>query len=162
MPKSIKKQDRPNPNEAHLLYSDPVCGNSVLLHSAFRTQLSGHDFFFCSETCRDNFISDPTAYFDLYQNLRLGGAELTSAKKTRPSAPRDPAKTVLGVPGEPGYIPRDALRESHIQRTQSRSRSDQSPRSGLPDPYGESVMSVDQPPDEAVLNGPPDDSVLGG
>jgi YHS domain-containing protein len=42
--------------------SDPVCGNEVNERNAVSEMFEGHEFFFCSPKCRDEFNRHPDRY----------------------------------------------------------------------------------------------------
>ena len=53
---SFPQQDRkqaPSQNTAGELHKDPVCGTYVAEGSAWRRQVAGQTFYYCSETCRE-------------------------------------------------------------------------------------------------------------
>jgi YHS domain-containing protein len=41
---------------------DPVCGMEVAKDKAVTYEYEGKTYYFCSETCRDQFAADPMAY----------------------------------------------------------------------------------------------------
>ena len=41
---------------------DPVCGMQVAKDKAVTYEYEGKTYYFCSETCRDQFAADPSAY----------------------------------------------------------------------------------------------------
>ena len=46
--------------------TDPVCGMTIdEKESAFQTQFAGKKYFFCSETCRDEFEDRPDEYIEI-------------------------------------------------------------------------------------------------
>jgi Cu+-exporting ATPase len=41
---------------------DPVCGAQVDPSGSIREQEEGHDYYFCSEECRQKFTENPSDY----------------------------------------------------------------------------------------------------
>jgi Cu+-exporting ATPase len=41
---------------------DPVCGMDVAADSPHRARVDGQDYFFCSDSCRQKFVTNPAAY----------------------------------------------------------------------------------------------------
>jgi len=47
-------------NESKTATKDPICGMTVDEATALKSERDGKTFFFCSERCRQNFLSVPT------------------------------------------------------------------------------------------------------
>jgi YHS domain-containing protein len=41
---------------------DPACGMEVTMESEWTAEYEGVTFYFCSESCKDKFVEEPTAY----------------------------------------------------------------------------------------------------
>ena len=41
---------------------DPVCGMTVEVVTAYSEAVAGDTYYFCSESCRNRFDADPSAY----------------------------------------------------------------------------------------------------
>ena len=41
---------------------DPVCGMTVEVTTAYAESVAGETYYFCSETCRQRFDENPSAY----------------------------------------------------------------------------------------------------
>ncbi len=50
--------------------TDPVCGKEVNTGNGISETFEGHEFFFCSEKCRDEFNRHPDRYAG--EGLRAG------------------------------------------------------------------------------------------
>ncbi|MBK7046444.1 MAG: YHS domain-containing protein [bacterium] len=48
-------------NEQNSTTRDPICGMSVNEKTALHATRDGETFYFCSEHCRDKFLSAPAA-----------------------------------------------------------------------------------------------------
>jgi YHS domain-containing protein len=139
------------------LTTDPVCGVPTSRHSEIKTQYSGREFHFCSETCREKFSEEPENFVapDPGEAVRVPMQVVGAAEGVAPDS-ADSNRL-------PGYIPKSAVYESHLQRSQHGSRSEVPDPSGAPDPFGEEAISVDEPPDsEVVGRTQPDDTVMPG
>jgi len=44
-------------------FTDPVCGMRVTADSPYRQRYEGEEYLFCSETCREKFVINPSRYF---------------------------------------------------------------------------------------------------
>jgi YHS domain-containing protein len=50
------------PMEEEMAMVDPVCGMEVTEDSEWTAEYEGETYYFCSETCRDEFMADPMKY----------------------------------------------------------------------------------------------------
>jgi|GEM_PF-218745 len=85
---------------------DPVCGMDVPDTSVFRTTRNGETYFFCSEHCRQTFVSHPSEYLipGLHARERKMPPESDSASSApaAPTAPTHPMKQRFDLEA---YIP---------------------------------------------------------
>ena len=65
---------------------DPVCGMSVTADGPHHVQLEGHDYRFCSASCRAKFVADPARYLKPMSGVPAVAAK-PSAQYTCPMHP---------------------------------------------------------------------------
>ncbi len=56
-----KSNHDPFPSEKNAgedLMEDPVCHTYVPVSQAFKREISGHDYYFCSKECSDKFVPE--------------------------------------------------------------------------------------------------------
>jgi adenylate cyclase len=97
------------------MVTDPVCGMRIDPDDAAATaEYQGNTYYFCSEACRDAFLSDPTAYPALgvpgEAIARLSEEELVQRAGTTVDRIRE--LTALGMlePAHGTFPPRDVMR----------------------------------------------------
>jgi uncharacterized protein len=58
------RQDRPAGGKTAELVRDPQCGTYLLPEQGFSARVAGEVHYFCSEACRDRFITEHSARSD--------------------------------------------------------------------------------------------------
>lgn len=61
-------------NESKSVTKDPVCGMTVDKATALHAERDGQTFYFCSEHCRQKFLSTPAGGKPPREGGKLGGA----------------------------------------------------------------------------------------
>ena len=50
---------------------DPVCGIELAEDRRFSSEASGQTYGFCTQSCKDDFLSDPARYVEMEPLIRL-------------------------------------------------------------------------------------------
>lgn len=104
---------------------DPVCGMTVDTDTAIRLSHGSHTHYFCSETCRRTFESDPAAYGDRHASAGGRGGDVEMERHEPPYTVSDSGFTApkFGSAGSGGaeYEP---LPEAHDDHPRDRDRND--------------------------------------
>ena len=61
-------------NESQSVTKDPVCGMTVDKATALHADRDGQTFYFCSEHCRQKFLSTPAGAKPPREGGKLGGS----------------------------------------------------------------------------------------
>ena len=61
-------------NESKSVTKDPVCGMTVDKATALHAERDGQTFYFCSEHCRQKFLSTPAGAKPPREGGKLGGS----------------------------------------------------------------------------------------
>jgi len=72
--------------------TDPICGMTVAETSSLHAERGGKTFFFCSEHCRQKFVTQPATETSQANDMRGGNRDLGSVSVSR-SAPQTSGTT---------------------------------------------------------------------
>jgi YHS domain-containing protein len=56
------QMEQATPAEEDVVIVDPVCGMQVSKDSEWTAEYDGKTYYFCSQSCRDQFTADPMQY----------------------------------------------------------------------------------------------------